>query len=206
MMSKIGRKDPMQVYLDNAATTKPCAACTAAMLDAMEHTYGNPSSLHTMGLDAERTVDAARRQLAAALHCEASALTFTSGATESNHLAIRGAAAAYGKRRRRVITTTVEHACVRGAFDMLEAEGFDVIRIAPRENGVFDPADFAAAVDENTCLVSMMLVNNETGAILPVSDVFAAVKVKKNVRRVGGKGGKSIAEVGVLIDGSQIFI
>lgn len=166
----------MSVYLDNAATTKPCKACTDAMLAAMTENYGNPSSLHTMGLDAERTVDNARKQIAAALHCDASALTFTSGATESNHLALRGAAAVYGKRKRRIVASAVEHACVRGALALLEEEGFEVIRISPREKGVFDPADFLAAIDDNTCLVTMMLVNNETGAILPVGEVFSAVK------------------------------
>ena len=166
----------MAVYLDNAATTKPCEACTTAMLSAMTAHFGNPSSLHTLGLDAQKTVDAARRQLAAALHCESAALTFTSGATESNHLAIRGAAAAYGKRKRRVITTTVEHACVRGAFDLLEGEGFEVVRIAPEADGHFDPAKFVAAANGDTCLISMMLVNNETGAILPVGETFSAVK------------------------------
>ena len=101
---------------------------------------------------------------------------FTSGATESNHLAIRGAAYAYGRRKRRVITTTVEHASVRGAFDMLEAEGYEVIRVAPDADGILHAENIAAAVNEDTCLVSMMLVNNETGAILPVQQAFAQIK------------------------------
>ena len=166
----------MPVYLDNAATTKPCDACAEAMLAAMRDTYGNPSSLHTMGLDAEKTVDAARRQIASALHCEPSALTFTSGATESNHLALRGAAAAYGKRKKRIVASSIEHACVRGALEQLEADGFEVVRIAPQPDGSFDAAAFAAAADENTCLVTMMLVNNELGAVLPVQQAFSAVK------------------------------
>jgi len=166
----------MPVYLDSAATTKPCRACIDAMTEAMTKTYGNPSSLHTMGLEAQLAVDGARRFIAAALDCEASALTFTSGATESNHLAIRGAAGAYGRRRRRVVTTTVEHASVRGAFDLLEAEGFEVVRIAPGADGTFSAAEIEAAVNAETCLISMMLVNNETGAVLPVKEAFAAIK------------------------------
>ncbi len=166
----------MAIYLDSAATTRPSAACIAAMTDAMQNHFGNPSSLHSVGLDAQLTMDHARKQIAAALGCTPDALIFTSGATESNHLAIRGAAAAYGRRKRRVITTAVEHACVRGAFDLLEAEGYEVIRIAPDANGRFDPAEFAAAADDNTCLISMMLVNNETGAVLPVAETFAQIK------------------------------
>lgn len=166
----------MTIYLDSAATTRPSEACITAMTEVMRETYGNPSSLHRMGLDAQLCMEQARRQIAAALGCEASSVAFTSGATESNHLAIRGAAAAYGKRRRRVVTTTVEHACVRGAFDLLEAEGFEVIRVAPDADGILRAEDLAAAVNDNTCLVSMMYVNNETGAVLPVKQAFMQIK------------------------------
>ncbi len=166
----------MTIYLDSAATTCPGEACLNAMNAMLRTVYGNPSSLHRMGLDAQLCMDAARRQIASALGCEAAAVLFTSGATESSHLAIRGAAAAYGKRRRRVITTTVEHASVRGAFDLLEAEGFEVIRIAPDADGILHAVDFAAAVNDDTCLVSMMLVNNETGHILPVQQAFTQIK------------------------------
>ena len=166
----------MAIYLDSAATTCPGRACIAAMSEMLESVYGNPSSLHRMGLDAQLCADKARKQVAAVLGCDASAIIFTSGATESNHLAIRGAAGAYGKRLRRVITTTVEHASVRGAFDMLEEQGFEVVRLAPDANGRFDADTIAAAVDDKTCLISMMLVNNETGAVLPVQQAFAKIK------------------------------
>ena len=164
------------IYLDSAATTKPSETCILAMDSALREHYGNPSSLHSFGLDAEQTAERARKQIAAALGCEPSALTFTSGATESNHLAVRGAAAVYGKRRRRAVTTAVEHACVRAAFDRLEEEGFEVIRVSPREDGRLYAEDVAAAADDSTCLVSMMLVNNETGAVLPAAEAFAQIK------------------------------
>lgn len=168
----------MSAYLDNAATTKPCRACIDAMLDALTETYGNPSSLHGMGLSAQLAVDAARAQIAAALGAEKESVLFTSGATESNNMAVLGTAARYGKRAKKAVVTTVEHASVRAAFDTLEAQGFNVVRIAPQDN----PADFAAAfadaVDNNTFLASMMLVNNETGHILPVKEAFSAVKRK----------------------------
>ncbi|MBR3267894.1 MAG: cysteine desulfurase [Oscillospiraceae bacterium] len=165
----------MSIYLDSAATTRPGEACIAAMTEAMRISWGNPSSLHRVGLEAQLRMECARGQLAAALGCEPSALIFTSGATESNHLAVRGAAGAYGKRKKKVITTTVEHASVRGAFDMLEEQGFEVVRIAPDADGILRAEDIAAAADENTCLVSMMLVNNETGAVLPVQQTFAMI-------------------------------
>lgn len=166
----------MTTYFDSAATARPSEACIAAMTEALRDTYGNPSSLHGMGVRAEQCMTAARRQLAAALGCTAEEVTFTSGATESNHIAIRGAAAAYGRRKRRVVTTTVEHASVRGAFDLLEAEGYEVIRVAPDADGILRAEAIAAAVNEDTCLVSMMLVNNETGAVLPVQQAFAQIK------------------------------
>lgn len=173
----------MAAYLDNAATTKPCAECIAAMTDAMTHTYGNPSSLHRMGLDAQLVVDAARKQIAAALSCEPERILFTSGATESNNLAIFGTASAYGKRRKKMVVTAVEHASVRAAYDRLEAQGFTVVRVAPNTDGELDPDAFLAEIDENTCLASMMLVNNETGAVLPVRRTFYAAK-KKNPQLV----------------------
>lgn len=166
----------MSVYLDSAATTKPCESCVAAMLPLLTEHFGNPSSLHTMGHEAMLALEAARREVAMAIGCTPDCVTFTSGATESSHLAIRGAAAAYGKRKRRVITTTVEHASVRGAFDLLEEQGFEVVRISPDASGNIDPAAFAGAVNEETCLVSMMLVNNETGTILPVREAFSQIK------------------------------
>lgn len=168
----------MAIYFDNAATTKPCAECIRAVETALTEQYGNPSSLHSFGLAAQKCTDSARAQLARALSCEPDCITFTSGATESNHLAVRGIAGAYGKRRRRVITSTVEHASVRAACDKLETEGFEVIRIAPDASGTITPEAVCAAADENTCLVTMMLVNNETGAVLPIPEIFAAVKAK----------------------------
>lgn len=173
----------MSAYLDNAATTKPSPECTEAILSALQSNYGNPSSLHSMGLQAQLMVDAARARIAAALSVDAGTILFTSGATESNNMAILGTAARYGKRARRVVTTTVEHASVRSAFDTLEAQGFEVIRIAPEASDAEFAEKFAAAVNENTCLASMMLVNNETGHILPVKAALTAAK-KKNPKLI----------------------
>lgn len=164
------------IYFDNAATTKPAESVIKAVCDCMENTFGNPSSLHTLGIRAQQIMDRARKNIASVLAVPPETVYFTSGATESSNLAIRGAAGTYGRRKKRVITTTVEHSSVKEAFNMLEEEGFEVIRISPRENGEFAPEDFIAAVDGNTFLISMMLVNNETGAVLPVKKVFNTVK------------------------------
>ncbi|MCI5815991.1 cysteine desulfurase family protein [Ruminococcus sp.] len=168
----------MAIYLDNAATTRPCQAAIDAIHQCLTETYGNPSSLHHAGLQAQLVIDGVRRTLASVLACEPGCIHFTSGATESNNLAVRGVAAAYGKHKPRVITTTVEHASVREAFRQLELSGFEVIRIAPDSHGVFDPDAFVEAVNDRTCLISMMLVNNETGHILPVRRVFYGAKRK----------------------------
>lgn len=166
----------MTVYLDNAATTKPCEEAIEAVVEAMKNNYGNPSSLHRKGLDAQLAVDSARKNLADALGCDAGCIYFTSGATESNNLALRGACSAYGKRKKRLVVSSVEHASVAETFDHLETTGFEVVRVSPDKNGEFHAEDFIDACDENTCLISMMYVNNETGYILPVSEVFSAVK------------------------------
>lgn len=167
------------IYFDNASTTKPAGEVTQAVCSCMENTFGNPSSLHMLGVKAEQLMNDARKALADALDTDEECVYFTSGATESSNLAVRGAAGVYGKRKKRVITTTVEHSSVKEAFNRLESEGFEVIRIAPGKDGKFHEEDFADAIDENTCLVSTMLVNNETGTILPVERIFSIAK-KKN--------------------------
>ncbi len=168
----------MAIYLDNAATTKPCEEAIRAIIEGLQETYGNPSSLHRAGLQAQIAIDGVRRIIGGVLACEPTGILFTSGATESNNLAVFGAAHAYGKHKRRVITPTVEHASVRQAYNRLEEEGYEVIRIAPNRRGEFDAEAFVEAVDANTCLMSMMLVNNETGYILPVRRAFYGAKRK----------------------------
>lgn len=168
--------DKMSVYLDNAATTKPCEEAVNAAVKMMRDNYGNPSSLHRAGLDAQLVMDKARKVIADSIGAESSCLYFTSGATESNNLALRGIAGAYGKRKKKIVISAVEHASVDETASALETQGFEVVRVSPRDDGRMYAADFVNACDENTCLLSMMLVNNETGYILPVKDTFAAVK------------------------------
>lgn len=164
------------VYLDNAATTKPCEPAVSAVFYCMVENFGNPSSLHKMGIEAEKVLNDARKSIAAAIVCKPESVYFTSGATESNNTAILGAAAIYGKRKKKIVTSSIEHPSVAEPLKYLEDHGFEVVRIAPDRNGEIDHEAMIAAVDENTCLVTCMMVNNETGCILPVKRVFMAVK------------------------------
>lgn len=168
----------MPIYLDNAATTRPCAEAVEAAVEAMTVNYGNPSSLHKAGLEAQLLVDKARKIIAGSIGADPSCVYFTSGATESNNLALRGAAGAYGRRKKKIVISAVEHASVDETASALESQGFEVVRVSPREDGRLYAADFLNACDENTFLISMMLVNNETGYILPVKETFPAVKRK----------------------------
>ena len=168
----------MEHYLDNAATTKPCAEAAEAVVRCMTEQYGNPSSLHRKGLEAQHVMEHARQQVAAALGCKAQELLFTSGATDSTNLALRGAAAAQGRKRKKIITSAVEHASVRQTLAQLEQQGFTVVAVAPDADGRYHAEDFLREVDGNTCLVSMMLVNNENGYRMPVEETFRGVKRK----------------------------
>ena len=166
----------MKAYLDNAATTKPSDAAVKAAVDAMTVCFGNPSSLHNVGVEAEKLITAARKSIAATIACAPESVTFTSGATESNNMAILGGARTYGKRRRKIVTTTIEHPSVAEPINHLEEQGYEVVRIAPDRDGNISAEDIVAAVDANTFMVSCMLVNNETGYILPVKRAFMAIK------------------------------
>ncbi|MBQ5333048.1 MAG: cysteine desulfurase [Oscillospiraceae bacterium] len=166
----------MPAYLDNAATTKPCEDAVNACVAAMTENYGNPSSLHKIGLNAELAVTDARKAIAAALVCQPECITFTSGATEANNTLILGAAENYGKRRKKIVVSAVEHPSVEETMKLLEKNGFEVVRIRPQRDGSVDAEEFISAADHNTCLVSCMYVNNETGAIMPVRRIFTQIK------------------------------
>ena len=165
-------------YLDNAATTKPSVACVKAVNHALCENFGNPSSLYRLGIDAEKAINEARENIAAVLGCDMGEIYFTSCATESSNTVIFGAAENFGKRKKKAVTTTVEHPSVAHCFDKLEKAGFEVVRISPDEKGEIKAEEIISAVDENTFLVSCMLVNNETGYILPVSEAFKRIKKK----------------------------
>ena len=168
-----------EIYLDNSATTRVCGEAAQKALELMTQTYGNPSSLHTMGLRAEQAMTAARRSLAAALGAQEKNIVFTSGGTESNNLALFGGACARRRRGNRIVTTAIEHHSVLYAAQALEKEGFEVIYLQPDRTGHIPESDVFAAVNDKTILVSMMAVNNETGVQLPVEAAAAAIRRAK---------------------------
>lgn len=166
-------------YLDNASTTKPCAEAVETIIRCLTTDYGNPSSLHKMGLNAQLYMDNARKSIAKVLGCNnVDSILFTSGATESSNISILGTAKIYGKRKKKVVTTTIEHASVKECFNELERQGFEVVRVSPNKDGEITYQDIVNAVDDNTFLVSCMLVNNETGYILPIEKAYNGIKKK----------------------------
>ena len=167
-------------YLDNSATTRVSKTAADKAYEIMTEIYGNPSSLHLMGMNAEKELELARKRVSAALGATSEELFFTSGGTEANNTALFGAA--YAKRRsgKRIVISSVEHSSVLEAAARLEQEGFEVVRIAPKIDGRIHPEDVAEAVNDDTILVSVMLVNNETGAVMPVKDIFEAARDKND--------------------------
>lgn len=165
-----------EAYLDHSATTPVCPEAAQKVLQLMTEVYGNPSSLHTKGIEAQHELDRARQQVATALHCRTDELTFTSGATEANNLALLGAAAARRRRGNRVVISAVAHSSVTACADQLEKEGFEVVRVLPDACGRISEEAFTAAITPQTILTSMEMVNNETGAVQPVQCMARAVK------------------------------
>lgn len=163
-------------YLDNSATTAVCPEAAQKAVELMTRCYGNPSSLHTMGIEAEKELTLARREVARLLGAEPEEIFFTSGGTEGNNLAILGGAAAKSRMGRHAVTTAVEHSSVAAAFDQLEKEGWEVTRLIPDSHGTLTASTVAAACREDTALVSVMAVNNETGARFPIEEMVPAVR------------------------------
>lgn len=161
----------MEAYLDNSATTRVCEAAKQRMLSAVSEYWGNPSSLHQKGIDAEQLLTEARLAVAKKLSCKKEEIIFTCGGTQGNNIAVFGAAHAMKRRARKIITSAVEHPSVSKAFDMLGQESFDVVRVPVDRFGKIDLDYLKSAVDENTALVSIMAVNNELGTIEPVDKI-----------------------------------
>ena len=166
----------MEHYLDNAATTKVCDEAAQAALAAMTENYGNPSSTHTRGREANRLLEKARKQVSAALGCTPGELIFTSCGSESDNWAIINGAEAMRRRGKHIISSAVEHDAVRRSLDELESRGFEVTRLAPDEKGGVSLDSVVSALRDDTILVSLMLVNNETGAVTDISSIARAVK------------------------------
>lgn len=163
-------------YLDNSATTRVCAAAADKAYQMMTETYGNPSSLHSLGFRAEQELTAARKAVAELMGAQPEQIWFTSGGTEANNIAIFGGVAAHAHDGHHIVTTAVEHASVSAAIDQLEKQGYQVTRLIPDDSGFVDAPTIAAACRPDTVLVAVMLVNNETGARFPLNDAVTGIR------------------------------
>ncbi len=166
----------MKAYLDNSATTPCSQAATERMVELLTAEFGNPSSLHMMGVDAENVINTAKKQIAKTLKCQEKEIVFTSGGTESNNLAIIGSAMANKRAGMHVITTSIEHASVSSTMAYLEEQGFEVTYLPVDHDGVISLDDLKAAIRPDTILVSLMQVNNEIGSIQPIEEAGKLIK------------------------------
>ena len=163
------------IYLDNSATTKPCAEAVEAMTLALTENWGNPSALYGFGIDMAKQLRTARMQVAAALGAEPDRVFFTSGGTEADNWALFCAARRFGKKKKHIITTAVEHHAILNAVKELESQGFEVTYLQPDAEGRVTLAELKAALRKDTFLVSVMMVNNESGAVMPIAQMAKLV-------------------------------
>ena len=166
------------IYLDNSATTKPCPEAIKAVNDALENNWGNPSSIHFKGQDASDLLEYSRRILADELKCSTSEIFFTGSGSAANNTAIFGSARSKGKRKKKIITTSVEHPSVNECMKRLEYDGFNVVRLKTGCDGKIKASDLISEIDGDTFLVSFMAVNNEIGAVNDIKALASAVRKK----------------------------
>ena len=168
----------MEAYFDNSATTPVYPEVRDLMVKIMEEDSGNPSSLHMKGVTAARYIKDARESLAREMKVMPKEIVFTSGGTESNNMALIGGALANRRAGNKIITTSVEHASVGSTMDFLDDMGFDVVRIGVDSSGQVDMDQLMSEVDDDTIIVSVMYVNNEIGAVMPIADIARQIKEK----------------------------
>jgi cysteine desulfurase len=168
------------IYLDNSATTKPCKTAVDAINNALTENWGNPSSTYSHGINAFQIIEDARKTVAASIGAKADEIFFTGSGTEANNLAIFGCANALKKRGKKIVSTTIEHPSVLEALKKLKDDGFEVVLLSPDKNGQIKEDDLRKEIDQNTILVSIMLVNNEIGSIQPISLASKIIKEKNS--------------------------
>ncbi len=169
-----------EVYLDNSATTKPYPEVVEGMVEMLVNHYGNPSSLHMKGIEAENAIKKARESIAKALDVKSGEIFFASGGTEANNMAIRGCALANKKRGNHLVTSTIEHPSVLNTFKFLEQEGYRVSYIGVDRYGRVNLKQLENEISDQTILVSMMYVNNEVGTIQPLQEIRNIIDSKKS--------------------------
>lgn len=164
------------IYFDNSATTRPYKEVLDSFLKVSSEFFGNPSSLHGLGLQAEKLLTQARAQIASLLAVKSTEIYFTSGGTESNNLAIKGTAISHKNKGRHLILSSVEHPSVRGAMEQLKNLGFDITYLPADQYGRVKVEDVNASIQKDTILVSVMYVNNEVGTIQPIKEIGTLLK------------------------------
>ena len=164
------------IYLDNSATTKPCKEAVEAMTSAMTENWGNPSALYSFGIDTAHMLRDARHKVAAALGAEPDRVFFTSGGTEADNWAIFSTAKRFGKKNKHIITTAIEHHAILHCMKELETQGFEVTYLQPDETGTVTLAALREALRPDTILVSIMMVNNEVGSVMPIAQMAKLCK------------------------------
>ena len=170
----------MEIYLDNAATTRVCPEAADAAYKVMTENYGNPGSTHKLGREARAVLDDSRKKLAAALGCAPKEVYFTSGGTESDNWAILEGAYLQRRVGRHIISSAVEHDAVRKPLEKLAREGYEVTLLSPDSTGAISADAVRAALREDTALVTLMMVNNETGAVTDIAGVARALRAAKS--------------------------
>lgn len=175
---------PKTIYLDHAATTPVHPKALEAMLPYFSEKYGNPSTIYRLGQEALKALDEARETVAAILGCRSQEIIFTSGGTESDNAAIKGAAFALRDKGNHIITSAIEHHAVLHTCHHLEKLGFEVSYLAVDKYGVVDLQELEKAITERTTVVSIMLANNEVGTIEPIAEISAIIKKKAKGRTI----------------------
>jgi len=166
-------------YFDNSATTKPSENVVKAMNFALTECWGNPSSLHSLGTEANNSLNKARKQVASLLGCQSENFFFTSSGTTANNTAVLGAFEKQKRLGNRIVTTAIEHPSVLEPIKRLEQNGVEVIRISPDKTGKINEDEFFSSINDKTILVSCMAVNNEVGSVMPLTSIRSAVKRAK---------------------------
>jgi len=167
-------------YLDNASTTRPCEEAIAAARAAMETHFGNPSSLHDLGRDAEKLMESARDEVCSLINASPTELFFTSGGTEADNWALFSGAEMMRHKGKHIITTAVEHDAILAACKKLETMGYEVTYLSPEKSGKVSVEALTDALRDDTVLVSVMALNNEVGAVMPIAEMAAALKAAKS--------------------------
>ena len=189
---------PSVIYLDHNATTPPAPEVADAMAPYLRAEFGNPSSDHALGRRAHQAVEEARATVAALIGAAPTEVVFTSGGTESNNIAIRGVAAQAPSARRRIVTSTVEHPATAAPLALLEASGWTLTRVPVAASGILDLDAALAALGDDVALVTVMLAQNETGALIPVAELAAAAQAHGTV--VHTDAAQAIAKIPVSVD------